>query len=134
MKDILHIDFSSLDDFEANAAEDLKLMSLYVEYYQLRRFLFTMADKTIAVDPLDRALWTEIDSQKIGEGNREIKFADHGTKLKDVRELIKNLIPADGSHYSAPFDVKRYDCLTRLIEIEITRVANILKNTIDNIL
>ena len=34
------------------------MMPQYVEYYKLRRFLNSFADEAIAVDPLDRELWS----------------------------------------------------------------------------
>ena len=36
-------------------------MPQYMEYYHLRRFLYSFVDKAIAVDPLDRALWGEVE-------------------------------------------------------------------------
>ena len=58
---IQFIDFSSLPDFEEHAVNDNELMPQYMEYYHLRRFLYSFVDKAIAVDPLDRALWAEVD-------------------------------------------------------------------------
>ena len=54
-------------------------MPQYMEYYHLRRFLYSFVDKAIAVDPLDRALWGEVDI--VEEGQAE------GDQIVDAEEV-----------------------------------------------
>ena len=106
LRDVQFIDFSSLPDFEDNAAMDAEMMPQYVEYYQLRRFLHAVAKKTIAVDPLDRPLWAEdtSDKRQDPEGYEETRYVDHGTKIDDAKQILQELEPADGRKFSAPLD------------------------------
>lgn len=137
LKELQFIDFSSLDDYEDNAAEDMELMPLYVEYYQLRRFLHRVADKVIAVDPLDRPLWSPQTTTKIensSEVEEDITYVDHATKVSDAKQMMQDLEPADGRNFSAPLDQLRYDKLTKLFEQEISRIRTILTRKINDII
>ena len=81
------------------------MMPVVEDYCQLSRFCESIANKLIAVDPLDRELWSIV----FDEDSNEEKVVDHGTKIKNLEKIIDKMTPADGKQLFAPLSDERYN-------------------------